>query len=242
MSMSMEMQPLGDAAVRVPFGSVISEEVHEAIRRFCAVLQEKKDPAVIEWVPAYCAVTVFYDPLHWSYEEAAAAMAVWKTEAEDVPLAAPKRWLIPVCYGSGYGPDLSDTAEHCGMTEQEVIDRHTRAEYRIYMLGFIPGFPYLGGMDPAIAVERRRTPRQKVSAGAVGIAGEQTGIYPLQSPGGWQLIGQTPVRLYDRNRQSLVLMQAGDRLRFSRITPSEYESIARRVERGDYEIEWEDVT
>jgi KipI family sensor histidine kinase inhibitor len=121
---------------------------------------------------------------------------------------------IPVCYGLEYGPDLDAVAAHCGLSPDEVIARHTAAEYRVYMLGFSPGFPYLGGLDPNIAAPRRETPRIKVPAGSVGIAGMQTGIYPLESTGGWQIIGRTPMRLFDPGLEEPCLLRPGDRLRF----------------------------
>ena len=132
---------------------------------------------------------------------------------------------VPVCYGGDYGPDLAFVAQHAGLTEQQVIDIHCGRDYRIFMLGFLPGFPYLGGMDERIVCPRLQTPRTKIPAGAVGIGGKQTGIYPLASPGGWQLIGRTPLRLFDPAGGGKLPYAAGDRIRFVPISPEKFETI-----------------
>ena len=131
---------------------------------------------------------------------------------------------IPVCYGGSYGEDLKDVAAHAGLTEEEVIKLHSSVDYNIYMLGFLPGFPYLGGLDPKLFTPRLDNPRTKIPEGSVGIGGEQTGIYPLESPGGWRLIGRTPLKLYDPDREQPFLYQAGDYIRFVPITAEEYEA------------------
>lgn len=141
---------------------------------------------------------------------------------------------IPVLYGGEYGPDLEFVAKHAGKTAEEVIQIHTSTEYLIYMLGFTPGFAYLGGMDESIATPRLKQPRVKIPAGSVGIAGSQTGVYPIDSPGGWQLIGQTPVRMYDPTRQEPILVKAGDYVRFCAITPFEFKAIQEQIEAGVY--------
>ena len=131
---------------------------------------------------------------------------------------------IPVFYGGSYGEDLKDVAAHAGLTEEEVIKLHSSVDYNIYMLGFLPGFPYLGGLDPKLFTPRLDNPRTKIPEGSVGIGGEQTGIYPLESPGGWRLIGRTPLKLYDPDREQPFLYQAGDYIRFVPITAEEYEA------------------
>jgi inhibitor of KinA len=133
---------------------------------------------------------------------------------------------LPVCYGGEFGPDLEEVAARCGLSAAEVMARHSTAEYRVYMLGFSPGFPYLGGLDPAIAAPRRETPRLRVPAGSVGIAGMQTGIYPQESPGGWQIIGRTPGRLFRPDRAEPCLLGPGDRLRFVPVGPEAFRAAA----------------
>jgi inhibitor of KinA len=135
---------------------------------------------------------------------------------------------LPVCYGGAFGPDLLDLARHCGLGPEEVVARHTGACYQVYLLGFAPGFPYLGGLDPALAAPRRATPRILVARGSVGIAGLQTGVYPLDTPGGWQIIGRTPLALFDAGRAEPCLLRPGDRLRFTAIDAAGYE----RLDRG----------
>ena len=142
---------------------------------------------------------------------------------------------IPVCYGGQYGPDLANIAEHAGLTEEEVVKIHSSKDYLIYMLGFLPGFCYLGGLDERIHTPRLANPRLKINAGSVGIGGSQTGIYPLDSPGGWQLMGMTPVKTYDPDREVPILLSAGDYIRFIPVDEEEYLRIKELVERDEYQ-------
>lgn len=146
-----------------------------------------------------------------------------------------KVYEIPVCYGGEYGPDIENIAEHAGLSVEEVIKIHSSRDYLIYMLGFLPGFCYLGGLDERIHTPRLANPRIKINAGSVGIGGSQTGIYPLDSPGGWQLMGMTPVKTYDPDREIPILVEAGDYIRFVPIDEDEYKRIRELVERGEYQ-------
>ena len=170
----------------------------------------------------------FYDPLVTEYDAVAAAVQNL-AQAPDSDTAAGEGRLveIPVCYGGTFGPDLPFVAEHAGLTEKEVIELHAGREYRIYMLGFLPGFPYLGGLDERLFTPRLAAPRTAIPAGSVGIGGEQTGVYPIASPGGWQLIGRTPLKLFDPSAGRLPYA-AGDRIRFCPITQDEFDAIARK--------------
>lgn len=205
--------PCGDRAVTVEWGSTIDEHINRQVHAFARKVEALSHPAITEVVPTYRSATVHYRPEVFSYEELnqlLAPLAQRSTEeAEELPVVE-----IPVCYGGEYGPDLEEVAQHCSLTPEEVIARHTAPTYRIYMLGFTPGFPYLGGMDPSIAAPRRKEPRIHIPAGSVGIAGEQTGVYPIVSPGGWQLIGRTPLRLFDPQREQPILLSAGAGIRF----------------------------
>ena len=205
--------PCGDRAVTVEWGSTIDEHINRQVHAFARKVEALSHPAITEVVPTYRSATVHYRPEFFSYEELnqlLTPLAQRSTEeAEELPVVE-----IPVCYGGEYGPDLLEVAQHCSLTPEEVIARHTAPTYRIYMLGFTPGFPYLGGMDPSIAAPRRKEPRIHIPAGSVGIAGEQTGVYPIVSPGGWQLIGRTPLRLFDPQREQPILLSAGAGIRF----------------------------
>lgn len=205
--------PCGDQAVTVEWGSTIDEHINRQVHAFARKVEALSHPAITEVVPTYRSATVHYRPEVLSYEELKHLLAPpaqgSAEEAEELPVVE-----IPVCYGGEYGPDLLEVAQHCSLTPEEVIARHTAPTYRIYMLGFTPGFPYLGGMDPSIAAPRRKEPRIHIPAGSVGIAGEQTGVYPIVSPGGWQLIGRTPLRLFDPQKEQPILLSAGAGIRF----------------------------
>lgn len=205
--------PCGDQAVTVEWGSTIDEHINRQVHAFARKVEALSHPAITEVVPTYRSATVHYRPEVLSYEELKHLLAPLAQgsaeEAEELPVVE-----IPVCYGGEYGPDLLEVAQHCSLTPEEVIARHTAPTYRIYMLGFTPGFPYLGGMDPSIAAPRRKEPRIRIPAGSVGIAGEQTGVYPIVSPGGWQLIGRTPLRLFDPQKEQPILLSAGAGIRF----------------------------
>ena len=224
----------GDRAVLVEFGKTIAPEIHREIRGFVMALEQEKMEGVTEWVPAYCSVTVHYRPEIIGYGVLTARLEELLRATARVALPPARVWEIPVIYGGDMGEDLTFVAHHNGLTEAEVIRRHTEPEYLVYMIGFTPGFPYLGGMDPSIAAPRLASPRVKIPAGSVGIAGQQTGVYPSESPGGWQLIGRTPVKLYDPKRENPVLLKAGDYVKFSPVEKEEFDAISQQEQRGIY--------
>jgi inhibitor of KinA len=218
------LTPLGDCAVVVSFGDDISEAINLRVRAFSSELSEATLPALVEGVPAFTNVTILYDPLITDYEGFAAALESLIDRTPTEPTAVESRTVeIPVCYGGEFGPDLGFVAAHNDVSEDEVIAIHTEPDYRVYMIGFAPGFPYLGGMSTRIAAPRRDSPRAAIPAGSVGIAGHQTGVYPIETPGGWQLIGRTPLRLFRAERETPSLMQAGDRVRFHAISRAQFE-------------------
>ncbi|TGE18982.1 5-oxoprolinase subunit PxpB [Hymenobacter elongatus] len=230
MSNPIQLYPLGDAAIVLKFGDTIALPTHHAIRAVCAHLDEHPVPGLVEYVPAFTTLTLYYDPWHFSahgrldpYAGVTAAVRQLLAHIQNAaPRHAPRLLKIPVCYAPEFGPDLEVVASHSHLLAEEVIARHSGAEYVVYMIGFAPGFPYLGGMDARIAAPRKDQPRTLVPAGAVGIAGTQTGIYSIPTPGGWQLIGRTPLRLFDPHRAQPSLLQAGDQLRFVPITEREF--------------------
>jgi inhibitor of KinA len=178
---------------------------------------------MVEYVPAFTTVTVYYNPLLLSYKDACSALARIVTDVETAPAVSARTIEIPVCYGGEFGPDLEFVAEHNGLTVDEVVQIHSGGEYLVYMIGFAPGFPYLGGMSVRIQAPRRLSPRLSIPAGTVGIAGMQTGVYPIETPGGWQLIGRTPEELFRPNLSSPSLLQAGDLVRFRPTSRMEYD-------------------
>ena len=219
--MSVSIARLGDAALVVTFAATLSDDAND--RAIALASQLRDDPSlhrggqrVLDVVPAMASVAVHFEPGAPGLEHAlehvrARAQAVAATHV-DAAQVEPRVHSIPVVYGGDDGPDLADVAAFAGCSVEDVIARHTARVYRVYMLGFLPGFAYLGQVDPSIAAPRRPSPRQRVPAGSVGIAGAQTGIYPQVSPGGWQVIGRTEVRMFDP--ASGALLQSGDRVRF----------------------------
>lgn len=216
----------GDTSVSVEFGDEIREEINHKIRAFSFTLAESPIPGVVEVVPTYRSLMIHYDPGIVLYDDLVRQLKALLGSLDQVRLPPSHVIEIPVLYGGEEGPDLEFVAAHCGLSSDEVVRIHTSADYLIYMLGFTPGFPYLGGMDERIAAPRLKQPRVKIPAGSVGIAGSQTGVYPIDSPGGWQLIGRTPVRLYDPERSKPVLCRAGDYIRFRSIDRKEFNAIA----------------
>jgi len=236
----VQIEPFGDSGLRVQFGKEISKATNEKIRCFCLLLKEKNIPGLIEWIPAYTAVSLIYDPYFIFYDDLKDRVMEIVSDMKEVDLPPAKIFEIPVFYGGVHGPDLSEVAEENKLDEQKVIDLHTKEDYLIYMMGFIPGFTYLGGMSGKIAMPRKENPRTEIPAGSVGIAGKQTGIYPVKSPGGWQIIGKTPVKLYDETKESPILLEAGNYIRFVQITEKEFLEIEKKVEAGTYtpKTEW----
>ena len=201
-------------------GSSICEETGRAVSALRRAVAEACLPGVTETVPSYCSLLVCYDALVTDYDTVAEALRRLHDGVDGAEERAPRIVEIPVCYGGAFGPDLPFVAEHAGLSEEDVIRLHTGTDYRIYMLGFLPGFPYLGGLDSRLHTPRLATPRTAIPAGSVGIGGQQTGIYPLASPGGWQLIGRTPLKLFSPGAP--LPYAAGDMIRFVSVTPEEY--------------------
>jgi TIGR00370 family protein len=226
----------GDTAVSAVFGDRISEEVNQTIRAFQLLLTERKVPGIVETVPTYCSLMIHYDPDRISCDRLLGTLKELAASIDTAALPPSEVLEIPVLYGGEMGPDLAHVAENAGISEEEVVKRHSAPEYLIYMLGFTPGFTYLGGLDPSIETPRLKTPRVSIPAGSVGIAGKQTGIYPIASPGGWQLIGRTPVRMYDPLRETPILPRAGQYIHFFPINEEEYRKIEAEIEAGSYRL------
>ena len=226
----------GDTSVSVEFGNVISEAINHDIRAYKIALEKAEIPGIVETVPTYRSLMVHYNPRIIRNGELKEKLKKLLSEMGDVEIPPSPVLEIPVLYGGEMGPDLPFVAEHAGLSEEEVILIHSSTEYLIYMLGFTPGFTYLGGMSDKIATPRLQQPRVKIPAGSVGIAGSQTGIYPIDSPGGWQLIGRTPLKMYDPERETPILPEAGQYMKFYPINQLEYDLILQAVENGSYEL------
>ncbi|WP_156289581.1 5-oxoprolinase subunit PxpB [Oceanobacillus salinisoli] len=232
-----QIEAFGDKGIRVQLGKSISKETNERIRNFSWFLEKENIPGVMEWIPAYTTVSIYYDPYYISYELLKKRVASLKDNLSSVKLPPAQVIQLPVYYGGELGPDLSFVAKHHHLTEQEVIRIHTATDYLIYMMGFSPGFPYLGGMSEKIATPRLKEPRLNIPVGSVGIAGSQTGVYSMETPGGWQIIGKTPVKLYDPQRETPILLQAGNYVRFVQVTEKEFQEIEKQIEDGTYEVQ-----
>ena len=228
----MRVVPLGDRALLIHLGTTIDDATHRLVRAVCARLAARPVPGTIELVPAFASVAVHYEPARVPndgrareqrspYERFADRVRNVLADVEADVLPAARTVEIPVRYGGDEGPDLEAVAAAHGLTAEEVVRLHSGATYRVYMLGFAPGFAYLGGLPEAIATPRRPEPRTAVPAGSVGIGGNQTGIYPLVSPGGWQLIGRTALRLFDPRRAPPALLAIGDVVRFRALGPND---------------------
>ncbi|MEO6994632.1 MAG: 5-oxoprolinase subunit PxpB [Lacunisphaera sp.] len=227
----MQITPLGDTALMLGFGDVIDDSIYRRVAAAWQALQAAPLPAVTELVPAYTTVTLFYDPVVAVQEGAAETGIVeWLTAKVRERLknppktekSKPRTIEVPICYGGEFGPDLGQVAKHTKLSPEEVIKRHGKADYIVYLIGFAPGFPYLGGLPKELNTPRHAKPRMNVAPGSVGIAENQTGIYPLGTPGGWNLIGRTPLKLFVPDRDPPVLLRAGDRVKFRTISSEEF--------------------
>jgi KipI family sensor histidine kinase inhibitor len=213
------LAPLGDQALLLRWGEVADADTNRRVHAAAAKLREAQLPWLVDCVPAYASLAVFFDATAVRGNDPQAdvgeqLLAVAQAIDAEPDAAASRLVEIPVVYGGEHGPDLDDVASASGLTAAQVIERHAQVEYLVAMLGFSPGFPYLLGLDPQLAVPRLATPRMRVAAGSVGIGGAQTGIYPNEGPGGWRLIGQTSLRLFDAKREPPSLLLPGDRVRF----------------------------
>lgn len=225
----MRIRGLGDRALLLEFGTQPDEHTRHAVHSAYARLESSRPDGVFDIVPGFTTLAVHYDPARIARGEHGSPMAAMVATIERLLTASDASRLkpghlveLPVCYHPSCGPDLEEVARHAGITEDDVIALHTSSDYAVQMIGFLPGFPYLAGMDERLTTPRRSSPRLKVAAGSVGIGGTQTGVYPIESPGGWQLIGRTPARLFTVERDPPALLQIGDVVRFRPVSLAEF--------------------
>lgn len=227
----------GDSALVIEFGNEISVDINKKIRKMMDDIKKENIDGIVELVPTYCSLLINYDVLKIDYNTLVEKLKTFlnnnleTAEGEEVTLVE-----IPTLYNDEVGPDLSYVAEHNKLSKEEVIKIHTGTDYLVYMLGFMPGFTYLGGMSEKIATPRLESPRLQIYPGSVGIAGKQTGMYPSMSPGGWRIIGRTPLKLYNPDSDTPVYISSGDYVRYVSISEEEYNDILKKVENDEYKL------
>ena len=222
-----QFQRASDQSLLIYFGRQITLDAHERVRKLLQLLVSEPVAGIRNLHPAYCSVLVKFDPLKRQHEELEKTLQKYLARLDDVTLPEPRQVEIPVCYGGEYGPDLNEVSAMHAMTTQQVVDLHSSANYIVYFLGFVPGFAYLGELPEALATPRLPTPRRIVPPGSVGIAGSQTGVYPVATPGGWRLLGRTPISMFRPEQNGLSLLSIGDRVRFSPISPKQFAALER---------------
>jgi inhibitor of KinA len=214
-----------DQSLLIYFGDQISLEAHENVRRVLRLLELQPISGIRNLHPAYCSLLVKFDPLQLQHSQLEEILKQYLARMETVALPEPRQVEIPVCYDGEHGPDLDDVAALHSLTPAQVIELHSSATYLVYFLGFIPGFAYLGELPEALVTPRLATPRRKVPPGSVGIAGRQTGVYPFATPGGWRLLGRTPLSMFSADRSALSLLSIGDRVRFTPISRERFATL-----------------
>ncbi len=216
------LRPVGDRGLLAEYGDGIDPGINRKVRAITMVLDQERPAGIVEVIPAYRCLMIIYDPLRTSVSELEKMLDSVESRLARIDIPPPRTVEIPVCYGGDFGPDIQFVADHGGLSVNETIQIHSGTAYLVYMIGFTPGFPYLGGLPRQLHAPRLDTPRIRVPAGSVGIANDQTGIYVIASPGGWRLIGRTPLKLFEPTKEEPFLYGAGDLIKFVPISEDEY--------------------
>jgi inhibitor of KinA len=220
-----QFQRASDQSLLIYFGQQITRNAHERVRKLLHLLEAEPLEGIRNLHPGYCSVLVKFDALRWRHQELQDILSEYLARLGDITLPEPRQVEIPVCYGGQHGPDLDDVSAIHQIKPEQVIHLHSSTTYLVYFLGFVPGFAYLGELPIALVTPRLPTPRRSVPPGSVGIAGTQTGVYPFATPGGWRLLGRTPVSMFRSDRKELSLVSIGDRVRFLPISPEKFAAL-----------------
>ena len=223
----LRFQYASDRSLLLYFDRKITLEAHHHVVKLLRLLKAEPTAGIRNLHPAYCSLLVDFDAFETDHVELQEALKTKLARLDEVQMPEPRLQEIPMCYGGSFGPDLEEVAKLHGMTPEQVVELHSSATYVVYFLGFVPGFAYLGGLPEALATPRLSSPRRTVPAGSLGIAGDQTGVYPFATPGGWRLIGRTPVRMFTPNGNEMSLLSIGDRVRFARISQERFAEMER---------------
>lgn len=228
--MKPKIMVISDNSIIIEYPPVISQEINSNIRSLAKAVKKSLSQEIVDIIPAYHNIIIGYDcllvdPKILCDKISALVSGIKESDADEKEIVE-----FPVCYESPYGLDIEDVCNIHNISKEELIRKHTAPEYLVYMIGFTPGFPYLGGMDESLATPRKKEPRSKIPAGSVGIAGSQTGVYPIASPGGWQIIGRTPLKLFDPYRDNPVMIEAGQYIKYVSISAEEFEKIESSLE------------
>ncbi len=228
--------PAGDQALVVELGDSIDPAINRKVRNLLLAIEGQNFNGIRDLMPSYRSLLVYYDPSVISIDQLTEYLKSLQSSSLDMTASEPKLLHIPSFYGGDMGPDLDFVAQHNSLTPQEVVAIHSGIDYLVYMLGFSPGFPLLGGMSERISTPRLESPRTVIPAGSVGLAEKQTGVYPTETPGGWRLIGRTPLKFFHQDEVPPTLVEPGDYIRFVPIGQGEYERVQRKVEEGTYQV------
>ena len=238
--MTVQFLSAGDTAMVVQFGQVIDRVLSDQVLALSRRIRALSIPGVVDLVPTFRSLLINYDPTQVRGADLQATLE-GLLESGDTEAQAVRQWSVPVCYDGEYAPDLQEVAQTAGLSADEVVQLHTDTQFHVYMIGFVPGYPYMGDLPKSLVLPRRSNPRTRVPPGSVAIASTMTAVYPIESPGGWHLIGATPIRLFDTRLEAPALFKPGDKGRFKPVAAAEYQRIREAVQADEYEVQCEKV-